>query len=49
VLSGVDTAFVQAGLPSYTVAGELDRGGYGITFDCEIRGQRVAVKILDTQ
>jgi Serine/threonine protein kinase len=48
MLAAVDTKFVRRGLPSYTVAGELDRGGYGITFDASIGGQRVAVKILDT-
>lgn len=49
MLAGVDTAFVQGGLSSYTIAGELDRGGYGVTFDATVDGQRVAVKILDTQ
>ena len=48
MLTGVDTTFVQAGLPSYGVTGELDRGGYGITFDATVGGQRVAVKVLDT-
>lgn len=33
--SGVDTAAVQAGLPSYVVHGEHDAGGYGVTFDAE--------------
>jgi len=27
----------------------LDRGGYGITFDATLAGQRLAVKVLDTQ
>jgi serine/threonine protein kinase len=48
MLVGVDTAFVQAGLRRYSVNGELDRGGYGITFDASVGGQRFAVKILDT-
>jgi serine/threonine protein kinase len=30
------------------VNGELDRGGYGIMFDAELNGQRLAVKVLDT-
>jgi serine/threonine protein kinase len=47
--SGVDTVAVQAGLPSYVVNGELDRGGYGITFDAMHAGERLAVKVLDTQ
>jgi serine/threonine protein kinase len=47
--SGIDTAAVQAGLPSYVVYGELDAGGYGVTFDAEYGGQRLAVKVLDTQ
>lgn len=47
--SGVDTAAVQAGLPTYVVLGELDTGGYGITFDAEHGGARLAVKVLDTQ
>ncbi len=46
---GVDTAAVQAGLPTYVVNGELDRGGYGITYDATHASQRLAVKILDTQ
>ena len=46
---GVDTAEVQAGLPRYVVSGELDQGGYGITFDATLAGQRLAVKVLDTQ
>lgn len=45
----VDTAVVQAGLPAYVVNGELDRGGYGITFDATHAGLRLAVKILDIQ
>lgn len=40
---------VQAGLPAYVVSGELEKGGYGITFDATLAGQRLAVKILDTQ
>lgn len=48
-ISGIDTVAVQAGLPAYVVNGELDRGGYGITFDATLAGQRLAVKILDTQ
>lgn len=47
--SGVDTAAVQAGLPSYVVHGELDAGGYGVTFDAEHGGSRLAVKVLDIQ
>ena len=47
--SGIDTAAVQAGLPRYVVNGELDAGGYGITFDATLAGQRLAVKVLDTQ
>ncbi len=49
MLEGVDTAFVQAGLPGgYRVASELDTGGYGITFKVDRAGQALAVKILDT-
>jgi hypothetical protein len=48
MLVGVDTSFVQAGLQGDSVAGELDRGGYGITFDACVGGQRFAVKLLDT-
>ncbi len=47
--SGVDTAAVQAGLPTYVIHGELDDGGYGVTFDAEHAGQRLAVKVLDNQ
>jgi serine/threonine protein kinase len=47
--SGIDTGAVQAGLPTYVVVGELDAGGYGVTFDAERAGQRLAVKVLDTQ
>lgn len=46
--SGVDTVAVQAGLPTYVVHGELDAGGYGVTFDAEQGGQRRAVKVIDT-
>lgn len=49
ITPGLDTGAVQAGLPTYTVNGELDRGGYGVTFDATKSGQRLAVKILDTQ
>lgn len=49
ITAGVDTDAVRAGLPGYSVDGELDRGGYGITFSATMAGQRVAVKILDTQ
>lgn len=45
----LNTSAVQAGLRKYVVAGELDRGGYGVTFDATLAGQRLAVKILDTQ
>jgi serine/threonine protein kinase len=48
MFAGVDTAVVKAGLPGYSVDGELDRGGYGITYDASIGGQRFAIKILDT-
>lgn len=47
--SGIDTAAVQAGLPAYVVLGELDTGGYGITYDAEHGGRRLAVKVLDVQ
>lgn len=47
--SGIDTAAVQAGMATYVVHGELDAGGYGVTFDAEHAGQRLAVKVLDTQ
>lgn len=46
---GIDTVAVQAGLSAYDVEGELDAGGYGITYDATREGKRVAVKILDTQ
>jgi hypothetical protein len=46
---GIHTSTVQAGLPSYVVAGELDAGGYGVTFDATLAGQRLAVKVLDVQ
>src|SRR5687768_2856610 len=46
---GIDTVAVQQGLPAYDVVGELDAGGYGITFDARRAGERLALKILDTQ
>jgi len=49
ITAGVDTAMVRAGLSGYSVDGELDRGGYGITFSATGAGRRLAVKILDTQ
>lgn len=47
--AGIDTEVVKAGLANYSVDGELDRGGYGITFSGWLGKRRIAVKILDTE